>query len=79
MPIAGLVIGVEPQFMHQAAQAISTLKGIEIYGWNEDNIVAVVESKTSKEIEQAQHELQQQPGVLSVSVTYLNVEDEVCP
>jgi nitrate reductase NapAB chaperone NapD len=79
MPIAGFVIGIEPQVMHQATQAISALKGIEIYGWNEDNIVAVIESKTSNEIELAQKEIQRQPGVLSVTVTYLNVEDEVNP
>lgn len=78
MPIAGVVIGIEPNAMNEAKQAISALQGIEIYGCNEDNIVVVVESKTSKEIEQAQQEIQRQPGVLSVTVTYLNIEDEVC-
>ncbi len=78
MPIAGFVIEIEPSCLNQAKQTISTLKGIEIYGCNKDNIIAVVDSVTSKEVEQIQQDIQRQPGVLSVNLTYLNVEDEIC-
>lgn len=78
MPIASFVIGIEPNFINQAKEDISTLKGIEIYGYNEDNIIAVVDAVSSKEVEQIQQDIQRQPGVLSVTLTYLNVEDENC-
>jgi len=79
MPIAGVVIVTTQE---KSMQVLDDLKGIDnvtTYGVHKDNnIVAVLEGDTPKELEKITKEIQNDvPGVVGIYPAYVNYEDEV--
>ena len=78
MPIGGFVITVAPEEGDSYAGQLAERSGFEVHGSDErGNIVAVIETETSDEMDQLVAELEKDPRVLSVGLTYLNAEDEI--
>ncbi|NPA93984.1 MAG: chaperone NapD [Thermodesulfobacteria bacterium] len=78
MPVGGFVINVDPDKIHETLNLIGEIDGVEIHGSDEKgNVVAVLESDTSKEMEEKVEDIMKIDTVLSVGLTYFNAEDEV--
>ncbi len=78
MPIAGFVINVDPTDPVSALEALGSMEGVEIHGYDEKgNVVAVLESDTTDEMEALVRQVNSIDGILSVGLTYFNAEDEV--
>ena len=78
MPVGGFVITVDPGVRDEIVAELEKLQGVSIFGSDEQgNVVAVLESDSSKEMEKMTKSIQKIEGVLSLGMTYLNVEDEV--
>ncbi len=79
MPIGGFVVNVHPDHINEAKKALVKLKGLEIHGSDEKgNVIVVLDTRTSKEMETLVKEMMKIETVLNVGLTYLNAEDEVC-
>ncbi len=77
MPIAGVVITARPEDVRTAAAICGQVEGVEIYGVDDQGqIVAVLETRTTDEMEELMRRLDAEETVLQVGLTYLNVEDE---
>jgi nitrate reductase NapAB chaperone NapD len=78
MPIGGFVINIDPTFKEKVLLELEKLEGVEIYGSDSrGNIVAVIDSETSEEMESSVEKISAINGVLTVGLTYLHAEDEV--
>ncbi len=78
MPIGGFVVQSEPDLVFKLKEKLSRLAGIDVYASDEKgNIVVVIESETSDDMEETVKEISSMDGVLSVGLAYLNAEDEV--
>jgi len=78
MPVGGFVITVDPEVRDDIVAELETRTGVSIYGSDEQgNVVIVLETDSSKEMEKITKSIQKIDGVLSLGMTYLNVEDEV--
>ena len=78
MPVGGFVITVDPEVRDDIVTELEARSGVSLYGSDEQgNVVAVLESDSSKEMEKMTKSIQKIDGVLSLGMTYLNVEDEV--
>ena len=78
MPIGGFVINIDPTFKEKVLQELEKLEGVEIYGSDSrGNIIAVIDSETSEEMESSVEKISAINGVLTVGLTYLHAEDEV--
>ncbi|PXF59745.1 MAG: hypothetical protein C4B58_02700 [Deltaproteobacteria bacterium] len=78
MPIGGFVINIDPTSKEKVLQELEKLEGVEIYGSDsKGNIVAVIDSETSEEMESSVEKISAINGVLTVGLTYLHAEDEV--
>ncbi len=78
MPVGGFVITVDLEVRDDIMAELEKLQGVSLYGSDEQgNVVAVLESDSSKEMEKLTKFIQKIDGVLSLGMTYLNVEDEV--
>ncbi len=78
MPVGGFVITVDPEVRDDIVTELETRPGVSIYGSDEQgNVVTVLETVSSKEMEKMTKSIQKIDGVLSLGMTYLNVEDEV--
>ncbi len=78
MPIAGFVINVDPADPAPALEALGSMECVEVHGHDEKgNVVAVLESDTTDEMESLVRQINRIDGVLSVGLTYFNAEDEV--
>ena len=78
MPIGGFVINIDPTFKEKVLQEFEKLEGVEIYGSDSrGNIIAVIDSETSEEMESSVEKISAINGVLTVGLTYLHAEDEV--
>ncbi len=77
MPISGVVITGKPEDKSEILPVLGEMAGIEIFGDDEKgNIVAVLETETSEEMEKLIDCIGKTPCVLHVGLTYLNTEDE---
>jgi len=77
MPIGGVVISALPREVEQVAEACGAMAGVEIHGLDDKgNIVAVLDTRTTDEMEELMRSIGRRPGVLQVGLTYLNSEDE---
>jgi nitrate reductase NapAB chaperone NapD len=77
MPIGGFVINVRPDDREQAIQSLESVPKLEIEGSDEQgNVVAVIDTETSREMQGVIDQLNKIDTVLSVNLTYVNVEDE---
>ena len=78
MPVGGFVITVDLEVRDDIVAELETRPGVSLYGSDQEgNVVAVLESDSSKEMEKMTKSIQKIDGVLSLGMTYLNVEDEV--
>ncbi len=68
-----------PERLEEVRQALEGVSGVEVYGWNEKGEMVVVYEAES--LDAMEEEVKMWPrkfeGVVSVSVAYLNTEDEV--
>jgi periplasmic nitrate reductase NapD len=77
MPIGGVVITSFPQHKNIVIAKLSGFPEIEIYGDDEKgNIIAVLDTETSEEMEKIIDRINKDEHVLGVGMTYLNTEDE---
>lgn len=77
MPIGGFVVTVLADMINEVTSDLANLSGVEVHGSDgQGNIIVVMEAQTSKEMEKMVKNIQAKEGVLSVGLTYLNVEDE---
>ncbi|MEA3548144.1 MAG: chaperone NapD [Thermodesulfobacteriota bacterium] len=76
--MGGFVITVDSEVRDDIVAELERRPGVSLYGSDEQgNVVAVLESDSSKEMEKMTKSIQKIDGVLSLGMTYLNVEDEV--
>ena len=77
MPIGGVVITSFPQQKDVVITKLGQIPEIEVYG-NDDqgNIIAVLDTATSEEMEKIIDRINKDEHVLGVGMTYLNTEDE---
>lgn len=77
MPIGGVVITSFPQKKDTVIAQLNQISEVEIYGDDgQGNIVAVLDTASSEEMEKLIDRINKDENVLSVGMTYLNTEDE---
>ncbi|TKB24142.1 glutamate synthase [Desulfopila sp. IMCC35006] len=77
MPISGVVIASLPSETNDVLRFLATLSQVEVHGADEKgNIVAVLETESSDEMEKIIDRISRDQNVLHVGLTYLNAEDE---
>jgi len=77
MPIGGFIINIDPENSIEALKSLSDIAHLEIHGSDDrGNIVAVIDTETSKEMQNIVDDLNNFKFVLTVGLTYINVEDE---
>ena len=77
MPIGGFVINIDPERTSEATEILATIPEIEVHGSDDKgNIVAVIDTETSKAMQQIVDDLNTFECILTVGLTYMNVEDE---
>ena len=78
MPIGGFVINVDPKEKDEVIGRLTEFPQVEVHGADDEgNVVAVLDTKTSEEMEQLTRKLEQVDGVLSLGITYFDAEDEL--
>ncbi|NOX37927.1 MAG: chaperone NapD [Calditrichaeota bacterium] len=79
MPIAGVVVVTVPERTSSVLQELKKLSNVTTYGVHkENNIIAVLESDTTKGLEQLSNQISQAiQGVIGVFPAYINFEDEI--
>ncbi len=78
MPIGGFVIHLDPSMSTGGRERLAAMEGVEIFGNPDDpEVIAVLSTATSREMERLVEEIEALEFVLSVSLAYLNTEDEV--
>jgi len=77
MPIGGVVITGRSEDTDQIVAMLSSLNGLDVHGSDESgNIVAVLDTKSSEDMERLIERINKDDRVLNVGLTYLNTEDE---
>ncbi len=77
MPISGVVITTRPTEKVAVMQSLTAIAELEIFGDDQKgNIVAVLETGSSEEMEKIMDRISKDTLVLHVGLTYLNTEDE---
>ncbi len=78
MPIGGFVVMADPKEIDSVLIKLKRKDFVEVYGSDQKgNIVIVIDTKTSDDMEDIVKEISLITGVLSVGLTYLHAEDEV--
>ncbi|MCX5870304.1 MAG: chaperone NapD [Deltaproteobacteria bacterium] len=77
MVIAGFVVQCQPQSQQDTLAALEAIGQVEIFGADEKgNIVTVVDAESSADLEKIVKKMEKLEQVLTVGLTYLNMEDE---
>ncbi len=77
MPIGGVVISTVSEKTELVLKGLASLQEVEVHGVDEaGNIVAVLDTRTSEEMETIIDRMNKDTHVLTVGMTYLNTEDE---
>lgn len=77
MPIGGIVISSFPEQKHTVITKLAEIAEVEVHGDDDQgNIVAVLDTATSEEMEKIIDRINKDEHVLGVGMTYLNTEDE---
>ena len=77
MPIGGFIINIDPENSIEALELLSGISQLEVHGSDDQgNIVAVIDTETSKEMQKIVDDLNKLEFILTVGLTYINVEDE---
>ena len=78
MPVGGFVVNIHPDSIQKGMELLKRLNGLEIHGSDEKgNVVVVLESNTSEQMEEMVRSIMKIDQVLSVGLAYFNAEDEV--
>ncbi len=78
MPISGIIITSTPEKVDAVLTDLKQIPEVEVHGADEKaNIVAVLDTPSSEEMEKIIDRINKDKKVLNVGVTYLNTEDEV--
>ena len=76
MPVAGAVVLIQPADLVPVKAFLATFTEVAIHGADDrGNIVVVLDTATSEEMERLIKALSTSPLVLHVGLTYLNMED----
>ena len=77
MPISGVVITSRSAEKKEVLRCLAAISEVEVHGDDEKgNIVAVLETESSEEMEKIIDRISKDKNVLHVGLTYLNTEDE---
>lgn len=77
MPISGVVITSRPTEKSAVLRSLAAISAVEVFGDDDKgNIVAVIETASSEDMEQLIDRISKDRSVLHVGLTYLNTEDE---
>ncbi|PID81966.1 nitrate reductase formation protein NapD [bacterium DOLJORAL78_65_58] len=78
MPIGGFVINFKPRDKEAVLARLAEEKALEVHGVDDDgNIVAVLDTPTSDEMDTVVHALEKDELILNVGLAYLHAEDEL--
>ncbi|BAT70886.1 conserved hypothetical protein [Thermosulfidibacter takaii ABI70S6] len=78
MPIGGFVVSVLPVDRERVERKLTEFSNVTVYGSDEKgNIIVVMESETSDEMDELVETIKRIDGVLSVGLACLYFEDEV--
>lgn len=77
MVIAGFVVQCQPQSQQDVVATLVAIAQVEVFGADKKgNIVTVVEAESSAQLEEIVKKMEKLDQVLTVGLTYLNMEDE---
>ena len=77
MPISGVVITSQATEKKEVLRCLAVIPEVEVHGDDEKgNIVAVLETESSEQMETIIDRISKDKNVLHVGLTYLNTEDE---
>lgn len=78
MPIGGFVINIDLSDKEDVLGKFADYSQVEVHGVDDKgNVVVVIDTESSEEMEQLTSAIQKIDGVLSLGVTYFDAEDEV--
>ena len=77
MIIAGFVVQCQPESQQEIVVALEAIREVEVFGADgKGNIVTVVDADSSAELDRIVKRMEKLEQVLTVGLTYLNMEDE---
>jgi len=77
MVIAGFVVQCQPQSQQDIIVALEAMADVDVFGADgKGNIVTVVDAESSADLEKIVKKMEGLEQVLTVGLTYLNMEDE---
>lgn len=77
MVIAGFVVQCQPQSQQDIIVALEAMADVDVFGADgKGNIVTVVDADSSTDLEKTVKRMEKLEQVLTVGLTYLNMEDE---
>lgn len=78
MPISGIVINTKPEDIEGVIEYLKGFPEVDVYSHDEKgNIIVVIETELSDDMDQLVDTFKQDERILAVSVAYLYYEDEV--
>ncbi|OQY21465.1 MAG: hypothetical protein B6I37_08695 [Desulfobacteraceae bacterium 4572_35.2] len=78
MPIGGFIVNTQPEFVTDVAGQLNLIDDVEVHGFDDSgNIIAVIDSVTSEDMESKIATIEKIDPVLTVGVAYLHAEDEI--
>lgn len=77
MVIAGFVVQCHPRSQRDTVTALEAIDQVKVFGTDEKgNIITVVDADSSADLERIVKKMEKLEQVLTVGLTYLNMEDE---
>ena len=76
MVISSLVVDTYEQQTSQARAALEALPGVEVHEQVETRLVVTVEAETAVDSAKIAEGFSQLPGIMTVSLVYVNFEDD---
>ena len=77
MPISGVIISCQLEQSEKVLSSLKSIDEVEVHGEDgKGNIVAVLDTTSSEEMEKVIDRINKDENVLNVGLTYLNTEDE---
>ena len=78
MPIGGFIVSAIPESKEEIMHRLRKIEGSSIYGSDDKgNIIWVLDTESSDEMEKIVEEIEKTDGVLNVGVAYMHFEDEL--
>ncbi len=78
MPITGVAVQTVPDEMQKVYKTLEKMEGVTLYGDdNKGNIIAVLDTKNKKELDELSQKIERVDGVVQVMGVYNYFEDDV--